>query len=162
MIGLIFAQSSNGFIGKDGKLLFHIPEDLKRFKHITEGSAVVMGRKTWESLPDGFKPLPNRFNVVLSRNKDYKIPGVLVHHDLVEVLSRFENKHQDIWIIGGEELYKEAIRYARIIQQTLVTQEFDGDAKAPYIDPDNWQCSVGNPFKEHNGLYYQFNTYRRK
>jgi dihydrofolate reductase len=165
MIGLIFAQSSNGFIGKDGKLLFQIPEDMKRFKDLTSGGAVIMGRKTWDSLPSKFKPLPNRDNFVISRthtNYDEGFEGCKIFDNLKDVIAIAGLNGKDTWIIGGESAYSEGIEHANVIHQTLVTKEFDGDAKAPYIDPDVWIPETGKPFKEHNGLYYQFNTYRRK
>lgn len=167
MIGLIFAQSSNGFIGKDGQLLFQIPEDMKRFKELTLNGNVIMGRKTWESLPEKFKPLPGRRNVVISRNHEYLDEqfskyDILTYSDLRNAILNASMKGGDVWIIGGESLYAEGIRYAHVIHQTFVTKEFDGDAKAPYIDPDVWIPETGKPFKEHNELYYQFNTYRRK
>lgn len=170
MIGLIYSQSSNGFIGKDGNLLFSIPEDMKRFKEITEGGTVIMGRKTWDSIPIKFKPLPNRQNFVLSSNSGYLnsqmnyYPGLRASYTLrnvLEVCLQVPYGNNNIWIIGGETLYKEGIEYADVIEQTFVTKEFDGDAKAPYIDPVIWTAEVGKHFKEYNGLYYQFNTYRR-
>lgn len=167
MIGLIFAQSSNGFIGKDGQLLFHIPEDMKHFKELTLNSNVIMGRKTWESLPEKFKPLPGRRNVVISRNHEYLKEqshkyDILAYPDLKNAILNASMKGGNVWIIGGESLYSEGIRYAHVIHQTLVTAEFDGDAKAPYLDPHSWIPETGKHFKEYNGLYYQFNVYKRR
>lgn len=167
MIGLIFAQSSNGYIGKDGQLLFQIPEDLKRFKELTKYGTVIMGRKTWDSLPDKFKPLPDRQNIILSRSLkhiDGKYLGgdVLIKDNLDSVIKSHSGYPGNTWIIGGESIYEEGMKYADVIHQTFVTKEFDGDAKAPYIDPDIWSSEVGRPFMEHNGLYYQFNIYKRK
>lgn len=165
MIGLIFAQSSNGFIGKDGQLLFQIPEDMKRFKELTKDGVVIMGRKTWDSLPAKFRPLPNRENLVLSNchtPSDPGFDGCVMCDSLQTAILAGDVTNKNIWIIGGESVYAEGMKYADVIHQTFVTKEFDGDAKAPYIDPDVWIPETGKPFKEHNGLYYQFNTYRRK
>lgn len=169
MIGLIFAQSGNGYIGKDGQLLFQIPEDMKRFKELTSGSGVVMGRRTWDSIPEKFKPLPNRENFVLSRNGLYlaeqtrKYPELRGSNNLLTAMDiLLDMGNTDVWIIGGESLYEEGMKYADVIHQTLVTRHFDGDAKAPVIDENVWVSEVGKPWKEHNGLYYQFNTYKRK
>lgn len=163
MIGLIFAQSSNGFIGKDGQLLFQIPEDMKRFKDLTEGGVVIMGRKTWESLPEKFRPLPNRTNIVLTRERVGNFENAEIATDLESVLLNLHRQSEtNVWIIGGESVYSEAIEYADVIHQTLVTKEFEGDARAPFIEPEVWVPETGKPFKEHQGLYYQFNTYRRK
>ena len=169
MIGMIFAQSSNGYIGRDGQLLFQIPEDMKRFKELTTGAAVIMGRKTWESLPLRFKPLPDRLNVILSNDGPYLayetnhfkgLEGAVSLEAALKLAKDLD--HQDIWIIGGETVYEEGMKYADVIHQTFVTKEFDGDAKAPFIDPDIWDRELGKPFMEYQGLYYQFNVFKRK
>lgn len=165
-IGLIYSQSSNGYIGKDGKLLFSIPEDMKRFKALTEGSIVIMGRKTWESLPEKFRPLPNRMNFVLSRDKNFSAQGPATFTfdslDLALTGAGSFSLDPNIWIIGGESLYNEGLKYATVVEQTFVTKEFEGDAKAPFLDEMLWQAETGKHFKEHDGLYYQFNTYHRR
>lgn len=165
-IGLIYSQSSNGYIGKDGKLLFSIPEDMKRFKELTTGCSVIMGRKTWESLPAKFRPLPNRDNFVLSRDEEAErftdFTGARVYSDLKSAILNASLSGKDIWIIGGESLYNEGLKYASVVEQTFVTKEFEGDAKAPVLDARLWHAETGKHFKEHDGYYYQFNTYRRR
>lgn len=144
-------------------MLFQIPEDMKRFKDLTEGGVVIMGRKTWESLPEKFRPLPNRVNIVLTRERVGNFSNAEIATDLQSVLLNLQRQSEtNVWIIGGESIYSEAIKYADVIHQTLVTKEFEGDARAPFIDPEVWVPETGKPFKEYQGLYYQFNTYRRK
>lgn len=168
MIGLIYSQSSNGYIGKDGKLLFSIPEDLQRFKSLTTGNVVIMGRKTWDSLPSQSKPLKNRVNIVLSSMSDNYISvddyfhGAVIANSFDKALEIAKREQKNIWIIGGESLYNEGLKYADVVEQTFVTKEFEGDAKAPVLDARIWEASVGRHFKEHDGYYYQFNTYRRR
>jgi dihydrofolate reductase len=127
MITLIAACSKNKVIGKDNTLIWNIPGDLKRFKELTTGHTVLMGRKTFESIG---KPLPNRRNVILTRDKDFKAEGCLVYSDLREVLELFGN---DLFIIGGEQIYKQTIGYADYIELTLIHKEFEGDSYFPEI-----------------------------
>jgi dihydrofolate reductase len=160
-VRLIFAQSTNGFIGKDNKLLFQIPEDMKQFKEKTDGSTVIMGRLTWESLPAKFRPLPNRRNIVISSKMADSNPGVEVWTSLKAAIDAARGAGP-IWIIGGERLYAEGLLYADEIHETLVTKSFDGDARAPVIDHNLWKRASQSPFKVHNELMYQFNIYLRK
>ena len=127
MITLIVACSKNKVIGKDNKLIWHVPGDLKRFKELTSGHTVLMGRKTFESIG---KPLPNRRNIILTRDPNFKVEGCLVYHNLSEVLELYKN---DLFVIGGEEIYKQTIGYADSIELTLINKEFDGDAFFPEI-----------------------------
>ena len=127
MITLIAACSKNRVIGKDNKLIWHVPGDLKRFKELTSGHTVLMGRKTFESIG---RPLPNRRNIILSRDTNLQIEGCLVYSNLTEVLELFGN---DLFIIGGEEIYKQTIGYADFIELTLIQKEFEGDAFFPQI-----------------------------
>ena len=136
-IKLIFASSIDGFIGKNGTIPWHIPEDLRRFKALTTGHAVVMGRKTWDSLP--VKPLPSRLNVVLTReplpNRVSISSDVHFTNDLRSFL-HWHKKHEDprdVWIIGGESVYKEALPFVDEIYETIVNKVVAGDAKAPSI-----------------------------
>jgi len=129
MITLIAACSKNRVIGKDNKLIWHVPGDLKRFKELTSGHTVLMGRKTFESIG---KPLPNRRNIILTRNPDFKPEGCLVYSNLSEVLELY---HNDLFVIGGEEIYTQTIGYADYIELTLINKEYDGDAFFPEV-PD--------------------------
>ncbi len=138
MIALIAAISENNCIGKSGTLPWYIPEDLKRFKTITTGHTVLMGRKTWESIPEKFRPLPNRKNIVITRNTDYPVPaGVILYHSVDEVLKQEKG---DIMVIGGAEIYTQSIELADTLYITHIrTFIEDGTAFFPTIDPTIWK-----------------------
>jgi len=133
MITLIAACSENRVIGKDGTLIWHIPEDLKRFKKSTLGNPIVMGRKTYESIG---KPLPGRTNIILSRDKNLRIDGCLVYNKISDILEIFEKNN--IFVIGGGEIYKQFLDKADRIELTLIHKNFDGDTYFPEIG-NNWQ-----------------------
>lgn len=153
MITIISAMSSNRVIGIDNKLPWRLPEDLKRFKSLTTGKVIVMGRKTFESI--GSKPLPNRVNIVLTRDKSFKSDGILVYNSLEELLPIFP----DLVIIGGSEIYSQTIKYANVIELTYVDKYFDGDSYFPEINPifvESYRDSYKNDEFE-----YHFITYTR-
>jgi dihydrofolate reductase len=156
MIALIAAVSKNGVIGAKGDLPWHIPEDLKHFRETTAGKTVVMGRKTFESImARNGKPLPNRVNVVISRETDYAVPeGVRLFHSIDDAMAALTN--QEIFIIGGGEIYRQTIDQADTLFITHVNQEIEGDAFFPEISPDKW--SVASE-EVHEG--YKFVTYKR-
>jgi len=136
MISIIVAMSKNRVIGKDNKLIWHLSEDLKRFKSITTNNVVVMGRKTHLSIG---KVLPNRLNIILSRDMNWRNPlgdGCVVCYSIEEVLEKF--KHRDLFIIGGEEIYRQFLPYCDKIYLTLIEKEFEGDAYFPSLD-DSWK-----------------------
>lgn len=121
-------MSQNRIIGNDGKLIKHIPGDLPRFKKLTMGSIVVMGRKTFESIG---KPLPGRTNIVLSKREDYNPEGVLVYRSIQDVISLFTT--QNIFVIGGGEIYNLFLPYADRIEMTLVEEDWEGDTLFPTL-----------------------------
>lgn len=128
---MICACSSNGVIGKDNTLIWKVPGDLKRFKDLTTGHTVVMGRKTFESIG---KPLPNRNNVVITRNPEYKIEGCeIIHNDtaIKEIVDR--SKKEDIFVIGGGNVYTQFLPYTDVIELTYIDKEFEGDTFFPEI-----------------------------
>jgi len=127
MITIVAACSSNRVIGKDNKLIWNVPGDLKRFKEMTSGHTVLMGRKTYESIG---RPLPNRRNVILSRNSELIVEGCFTYTSLVDTLDMFKN---DVFIIGGEEIYRQSLPYVNRIELTLIHKEFEGDAFFPEI-----------------------------
>ena len=138
MISIVVAMSNNRVIGKDNKLIWHLPEDLKRFKNITSNNVVVMGRKTHLSIG---KVLPNRLNVILSRDMNWNNPlgdNCVVCYSIEEVLEKF--KYRDLFIIGGEEIYRQFLPYCDKIYLTLIQKEFEGDSYFPELD-DNW-CEI--------------------
>lgn len=168
-IRMIWAQSSNGFIGKDNQLLFRIRSDLSAFAALTRGSIVIMGRKTWESLPG---PLKGRYNVVLTRNPRYEVDpkhdlSVEVIHDLKDFLNRHANT-RDIWIIGGSKVYNLAMEYCKEIYVTEVMHNFNGDAKAPILDLEAFRAtSITRPISEfcqinNRELIFRFRKYVRR
>ncbi len=141
-LGLIWAQSANRIIGKKGKIPWNIPEDLAYFKDMTGSDAVIMGRKTWESLPESKRPLPGRRNIVLSNNPDYQPAGAEVYSSLDAALLACDDE-KAVWVIGGEKLYREAIEIADILLVTHVTALVeDGDATSPFIDYAKWYVST--------------------
>ncbi|MFA7314881.1 MAG: dihydrofolate reductase [Candidatus Magasanikbacteria bacterium] len=138
MLSLIAAVSSNNCIGKNNALPWDIPEDLKHFKDITDGHAVLMGQNTWESIPEKFRPLPNRKNIVLTKEKDYKVPGnVDVYNSIDEALEKYKNK--DLFVIGGASIYAQTINKVDQLFITEVHQFVDGDTFFPEIDKNVWK-----------------------
>jgi len=136
-ITLIAAISKNNCIGKDGALPWHMPEDLKHFKKLTTGKIVLMGRKTWESLPEKFRPLPNRLNIVITRQIDYDVPiGVEVYFDVEQAF--VSHREEDIFVIGGGQMYNLAINLAKSLEITHVAKKVEGDVFFPSIDPNIW------------------------
>ena len=133
-ITIIVAKSNNGIIGKDGDLPWRIPEDLKRFKRLTTGNIVVMGRKTYDSIG---RPLPNRKNIVISRNTSLKIEGVEVEQDLIDVLKR--NQEENVYVIGGGQIYVDALPFSEKLEVTEVDVELIGDTSFPEIDSSQWK-----------------------
>lgn len=119
-ISIIAAISENRALGKDGKLLWQIPEDMKRFKKLTTGHVVIMGRKTFESLPEKFRPLPNRKNFIITRNKNYSNKKVTVCESIEQAISKAEEYNKEIFIIGGGQIYEQAIKYADKLYLTIV------------------------------------------
>ncbi|MEV6627704.1 dihydrofolate reductase [Amycolatopsis sp. NPDC051106] len=151
MIGLVWAQSANGVIGRDGGLPWHLPEDLKHFRTLTAGATVLMGRRTWESLPPRFRPLPGRRNVVLSSTQQ---EGVETFPDLGRALTTVS---EDGWVIGGAAVYRAALPFADRVVVTEIRESFEGDTRAPEVGraPD----SVGEWQESSTGLHYRFLTW---
>ena len=154
MIALIAAISTNGVIGKDCKLPWHIPEDLKRFKELTSGKTVLMGRKTFESILGYLgKPLPNRKNIVITRQEGYAVPeGVLIYKSVEEALQK--HRTEDIYVIGGAEMYAQTIGLADKLYITEVHREIEGDAVFPEIRENIWHESAREEHKEFSFVEY--------
>ena len=144
----IVAHDINRVIGGNNKLLWHLPEDLKRFRDITTNSAVVMGRKTFESIG---KPLPNRRNVILTTDKDYKAEGCFVYNDMNEIISDYSDTGE-VFIIGGGEIYKLFFPHIDRLYITLVEDEYEGDVIFPNYTEDNWGKFFVNQF---DGFRYE-------
>lgn len=160
MITIIAAIDHNFGIGKNNRLIWHLPADLKRFKTLTTGHCIIMGRKTFESLG---KALSNRKNIVISRNPDFKIPdGCKLAHSLQEAL-KIAADDDTPFIIGGAEIYREAMKIADKLEITQVHQSFEADAFFPTIDLTIWKEVMREDFKadEKNMFDYSFVTYQR-
>lgn len=161
-MGLVWAQSTSGVIGRGGDIPWRVPEDLARFKQITLGHAVVMGRRTWESLPAAVRPLPGRRNVVLSRRSDFAAEGAEVVGSL-EAASAISESEPQAWVIGGAEVYRLALPLATRCEVTEVEIDLvrdDEDALAPVLD-EGWVGVTGEWQNSRTGLRYRFHSYRR-
>ena len=151
-LNLIFARARNGVIGHNNTLPWHLPEDLAHFKHTTLGQPVVMGRKTWESLPPKFRPLPGRTNIVVTRQQDWHDTGAVVAHSIEEAVQQCASDAQ-VWVIGGAEVYGQAMPLATRAVVTEIEADFEGDAFAPTFDA-SWQETARSTHVAANGLTY--------
>lgn len=146
---IIVAASNNNVIGRNGDLPWNLPTDLKMFKEVTTDHIVVMGRKCWESIPEKYRPLPNRTNVVLTRNLNYKAEGAEVRNNLTSALEEFMYDGKDIFVIGGAEIYKEAFQYANKLYMTRVMADVEGDTYLEGLVESEWLIeSFEGPFNE--------------
>ncbi|MCA4132881.1 dihydrofolate reductase [Arthrobacter sp. M4] len=169
-VGLIWAQTSGGVIGKGGTMPWHLPEDLKHFARITTGHPVIMGRKTWQSFPDRYRPLPGRTNIVVSRQKGWgqspEAEGAIVVSSLDEALleSQFAPGFETVWIIGGGEVFRQAVDLADAAVITVIDSEASGDTYAPELS-EHWTSTSSSPAKgwqtAANGTNYRFTLWRR-
>lgn len=155
---LIYARAANGVIGKDGGLPWHLPEDLAHFKRLTSGHPVIMGRKTWDALPPRFRPLPGRINIVVTRQAQWQAVGAVPVGSLEQALARCPDV-TDAWVIGGAEIYREALPLAQTAVVTEIETEFEGDAYAPRLGP-NWTEVTRERHVAANGLAFSFVTYQ--
>ena len=158
-INLIFARAANGVIGKDNAMPWHLPEDLAHFKRLTQGCPVVMGRKTWDSLPPRFRPLPGRSNIVVSRQHDWQAEGALRAASLPEAL-RLCGEVPDIWVIGGADIYRQAEPLAVRAEVTEIAQDYAGDAYAPVLGPAR-QETARETHQSAGGLHFSFVSYQQ-
>ncbi len=138
MIALIAAIAKNNCIGNNGTLPWHLPEDLAHFKRLTTDATVMMGRKTWESLPEQFRPLPNRKNIVITRQEQYPLPQEVLRYGSPQA-ALDAHANEQLFIIGGAELYAQTIALSDRLYITHVDQTVDGDAFFPAIDPTIWK-----------------------
>ncbi len=157
---LIFARAANGVIGKNNALPWHLPEDMAHFKQTTLGCPVIMGRKTWDSLPQKFRPLPGRLNIVVSRNADWQADGALRAASLADALALCP-PGADTWVIGGSQIYAAALPLADTAVVTEIAQDFEGDAFAPEFGPA-WRETSREQHTGANGLPFAFVTYTQE
>jgi dihydrofolate reductase len=155
-IVVIAAVARNRVIGKDNRLLWNIPEDMAHFKALTSGHTVIMGRKTWESLPPRFRPLPGRRNIVISRQADYTAPGAEVADSLENAL-KLASTAAVVFVIGGEQIYTQAMAVADRLEITEVDLEPEGDAWFPEIAAVDWE-----KMPKTEGTGFAFVTFRRR
>ncbi|MBK6402594.1 MAG: dihydrofolate reductase [Rhodocyclaceae bacterium] len=156
---LIAAIARNGVIGKGNALPWHLPEDLRRFKALTTGQAVIMGRKTWDSLPAKFRPLPNRLNIVVTRNRDYRAEGATVVGSLDAAIHASQTLTP--FVIGGAELYAHALPLAQRLELTEIDADIEGDAHFPHWDRRPWREAARETHRAEAGWNYSFVSYER-
>lgn len=161
MLSIIVAKAKNNIIGKDNKMIWHLPEDLKHFKELTTGHTIIMGRKTYESLG---KPLPNRKHIIFSQNPDFKVndENVEVVHSLLQIQDLIEGK-EEAFVIGGAMIYNFLMPYVKKMYVTEIEKDFDGDTFFPSINSEVWkEVSRERGIRdENNDLDYYFVTYER-
>lgn len=157
---MIAAAAENNALGKENDLVWHLPDDFKRFKKLTTGHHIIMGRKTFESFP---QPLPNRTHIIITRNKDYKAKGAVVVHSLERALEIAKGDPQP-FIIGGGEIYKLALPHSDKIELTRVHSDFKADTFFPEIDETNWSLvkEEYHPADENHKYAFTYLTYERR
>ncbi|MDC7994582.1 dihydrofolate reductase [Altibacter sp. HG106] len=152
MITLIAAAGENNELGKDNDLVWHLPDDFKRFKRLTTGHHIIMGRKTFESFP---KPLPNRTHIVITRNRDYHRNGIIIVHTLSEAIEKVTEDDQP-FIIGGGEIYRQSMEIARKIELTRVHGTFAADTYFPEIPKKQWKLIETKSHEKDDKHAYRF------
>lgn len=172
-LGMVWAQSLNGVIGRDGDMPWHVPEDLQHFKQVTMGEVLVMGRKTWASFPDSVRPLPGRTSVVISRSFSENPTDPKLEHDDVHIASdlatgleladELKTGHK-IWVIGGGSLYDQALELATVVERSVFNIDVDGDTYAPELD-DSWTLTTQDPANgwhmSKSSVQYRFERWER-
>ena len=158
---LIYARARNNVIGVNGDLPWHLPEDLAHFKQTTMGQPVIMGRITWESIPEKFRPLPGRTNVVVSRQPEFEATGAQVVGSLQAAMDLF-SPDQVVWLIGGAQLYAQAMPLAQQLVITEIDADYAGDAWAPDIITNEWQETARTRHVSAQGLAYSLVTLQRR
>ena len=169
-IGLVWAQTPAGVIGKDGDMPWNLPEDLKHFTRVTTGHPVIMGRKTWLSFPAKYRPLPNRTNIVITRQENWgnspEAEGAVVVKSLDDALleSQFAPGCEAVWILGGGEVFRQSTDLANVAVVTTIDMEADGDTFAPELG-ETWEAAASVPpdgwLTAANGTQYRFTKWVR-
>ena len=164
VISIIVAVSDNGVIGKNNDLIWHLPADLKYFKETTKGHAVIMGRKNYESIPDRFRPLPGRTNIIISRNKKYNAPGCVLVGSIEEAIEKAKIiGEKEAFIIGGGEIYRQSLKNTDKIYLTRVHSNFEGDTFFEDLDKSVWKqkSSVYRAADDKNTFDLSFEVYEK-
>ncbi|QEA13904.1 dihydrofolate reductase [Comamonas flocculans] len=161
-IALIYARAANGVIGSGGTMPWHLPEDLAHFKALTQGAPVIMGRKTWDSLPARFRPLPGRTNIVITRQHDWHENGAKRVPSLRDALHFAEQTGAaTAWVIGGAQIFAAVLPLATRAQVTEIARDFDGDTFAPTLGPE-WVLAAHTDHVSAQGLPLRFARYERR
>ena len=162
-MNLIVAVDQNWAIGNKNELLVRIPNDHKHFREETTGKIVVLGRKTLETFPQGL-PLKNRTNIILSRDKNYKVKDAIIVHSVDELLEELKKYNdEDVYIIGGESIYRQMLPYCNVAHVTKIDHAFEADTYFPNLDEDgNWFIAADSDEQTYFDLTYQFIKYQRK
>jgi dihydrofolate reductase len=161
MTALVVAVAENGVIGGDNRLLWHLPLDLKHFKQLTQGHPIVMGRRTFESIG---KPLPNRTNIIVTRQNDWQAEGCEVAYSVPLALEMARGIEENIFVIGGGEIYRQALPAADVVYLTEVHHSFEGDITFPNLNPDEWREETRERHEpdEKHAYPFSFVTLRRR
>ena len=156
-VSLIVAVAKNGVIGVNNTLPWHLPEDLKRFRALTMGHHIIMGRKTYDSLG---RLLPGRTTVIVTRNKNYQVEGAIVAHSLDEAIKAC-GSDDEVFLIGGAELYQDGLKRANKLYLTEIDASYEGDAHFPEFNVSDWQLVEHEVHTSANGLGFAYKTYQR-
>ncbi|MGJ0121454.1 dihydrofolate reductase [Williamsia sp. MIQD14] len=161
-VALIWAQGNDRAIGRDNTIPWRVPEDARHFRDLTRGHRVVMGRATWDSLPERFRPLPDRVNVVLTTDRTWSSTGAVVAHDLRDALDTDVGPDDTVMVMGGSQIYDAALAFADMLHVTEIDVDVDGaDAHAPEIDPERWVATHAGVWQvSSSGLRFRFLEYR--
>lgn len=163
-ISFVWAEDKEALIGKDNDLPWHLPGEMKHFVDVTTGDVVVMGRKTYEGIPN--PPLKNRLNIVLTRNKDYEAPGAVICHSKEELFAYLKEKqiHEPIHVIGGSTIYELFMDKVNVLYRTIIDETFEGDTHMPEINYEAFHCidHADGKVDEKNKYPHRFYLYERK
>ncbi len=165
LISLIYARARNGVIGRDNGMPWHLPEDMAHFKRCTSGHPVVMGRKTWDSLPPRFRPLPGRTNIVVTRQADWQAAGALVVASVEQAFdacAALRPVPAEVWVTGGAQIYLAAMPLAQRVLVTEIERDVEGDVVMPPLDPAVWEPVQREPHTAVDGTPFAFVTYTRR
>ena len=162
-MNIIVAADNNWAIGNKNELLIRIPNDQKHFREETLGKVVVLGRKTLQTFPQGL-PLQGRTNIILSKNKNYKVKDAIVVHSTEELLAQLQQyNEEDVYIIGGESVYRELLPYCNVVHVTKIDHAYEADSYFPNLDADeNWEITADSDEQTYFDIPYQFLRYERK
>ena len=159
-ISIIVAASENNVIGKDNDLVWHLPTDMKFFKDTTTGHCVIMGRKNYDSIPEKYRPLAHRTNIIITRQKDFNAPGCIVVASIDKAIQKAQEiSDNEIFIIGGAQIYSQSMDIADKIYLTRVHHTFEGDAFFPKLDSNKWKQTDSKVFKADEKNKYDFTIY---